>query len=134
LARHFEARLLELPEVERFVTRVDPQYARITATFPDSLNTSWIPVAIKEQMVAYSLGFGGAQVRVYGFGPSFYGGGSSPPNYSIQVLGYNYEKVREIAENLAQRLSRFSRIPEVDPNASGRYEQDKASELALRLD
>src|SRR5690606_208211 len=30
--------------------------------------------------------------------------------------------------------SRFPRIPEVDPNASGRYGQDKASELALRLD
>src|SRR5690606_39049813 len=31
-------------------------------------------------------------------------------------------------------LTRFSRIPEVDPNSSGRYQQDKASELVLRLD
>src|SRR5690606_5995446 len=68
LARHFETRLKAMPEVERFVSRVNPQYATIHATFPDSLALSWIPVAIKEQMVAYSLGFGGADVRVYGFG------------------------------------------------------------------
>ena len=54
LARHFENRLKAMPEVERFVTNVDPRYANITATFPDSIANSWIPVAIKEQMVAYS--------------------------------------------------------------------------------
>jgi HAE1 family hydrophobic/amphiphilic exporter-1 len=134
LARYFEARLKAMPEVERFVTNVSPQRATIRATFPDSIATSWIPVAIKEQMFAYSLGFGGVNVMVRGYGPSFYGGGSSPPNYRIQVLGYNYEKVREIAEDLSQRLRRFSRIQDVDPNASGTYTRDKASELVLRLD
>lgn len=134
LAVHFENRLKALPEVERFVTNVNPQFASITASFPDSLRYSWVPVAIKEQMVAYSLGFGGATVRVYGFGPSFYGGGSSPPNYRIQVLGYNFDTVREIAEDIAERLLRYSRIQEVDPNATGGFQQDRASELVLRLD
>jgi HAE1 family hydrophobic/amphiphilic exporter-1 len=135
LARHFEDRLKEMPEVDRFVTHVQPQYASLRVTFPDSIATSWVPVAIKEQLEAYSHEFGGAEVRVYGYGPSFYGGGSSPPNYSIQVLGYNYEKVREIAGGLAQRLLRNSRIQAVDPNATGRwYEQDRATELVLRID
>jgi HAE1 family hydrophobic/amphiphilic exporter-1 len=135
LARHFEERLREMPEVGRFVTRVQPQYAALRVTFPDSLSTTWVPVAIKEQLEAYSHEFGGAEVRVYGYGPSFYGGGVSPPNYSIQVLGYNYDKVREIAGGLAERLLRLSRIQNVDPNATGRwYEQDRASELVLRLD
>ncbi|MGH7720006.1 MAG: efflux RND transporter permease subunit, partial [Gemmatimonadaceae bacterium] len=94
-----------------------------------------IPPAIKEQLVAYSLEFGGAEVRVIGYGPSFYGGGSSPPNYSIKVLGYNYETVREIAEELGRRLQRFSRIRDVDTNASGRwYQHDRATELVLRVD
>ena len=134
LARHFESRLLAMPEVERFETNVQPERATIRATFPDSLSTSWVPVAIKEQMVSYSLGFGGADVRVYGFGPSFYGGGSSPPNYAIQVLGYNYERVREIADDLANRFLGYSRIPEVDPNAgSGFFQQDRASEVVLTM-
>ncbi|HET7038639.1 MAG TPA: efflux RND transporter permease subunit, partial [Gemmatimonadales bacterium] len=135
LARFFEVKLRQLPEVERFVTNVMPQYATIRVTFPDSLETTQIPPAIKEQMVAYSNQFGGAEVRVYGFGPSFYGGGSSPPNYSIKVLGYNYETVRDIAEDLGRRLRRFARIRDVDVNsAGGWYVRDKASEFILRLD
>ena len=135
LARFFEDKLKMVPEVERFQTNVWPQFAVMRVTFPDSLETTQIPVAIKEQMVAYSNLFGGAEVRVYGFGPSFYGGGASPPNYSIKVLGYNYEKVREIGEDLGRQLRRFSRIRDVDVNsAGGWYTRDKASEFVLDID
>ena len=135
LARFFEAKLREMPEIERFTTRVLPQFANITVTFPDSLEQTQVPAAIKEQMLAYSYQFGGAEVRVFGYGPSFYGGGSTPPNYSIKVLGYNYETVRQIADDLGRRLRRFSRIRDVDINsAGGWYTRDKASEFVLSLD
>ncbi|MEN8377030.1 MAG: efflux RND transporter permease subunit, partial [Gemmatimonadota bacterium] len=72
---------------------------------------------------------------VFGRGPAFYGGGSSPPNYSIKVLGYNYVTVREIAVDLGRRLERFSRIREVDTNASGQFfQRDRATEAVLALD
>ena len=132
LTRSFEARIASMPEVERYETQVMPQFANIRITFPDELETTQIPVAIKEQMVAYSYQFTGAEVRVYGFGPSFYGGGGSPPNYRLKVLGYNYLAVQQIAEQLAGRLERFSRIEDVDPNASNRwYERDKEFEYFL---
>ena len=135
LTRFFEDKLKQLPEIEQFVTQVSPQWANIRVTFPDSLETTLIPVAIKEQLLAYSYMFGGAEVRVYGYGPSFYGGGGGSPNYSIKVLGYNYEKVREIAEDLGRRLSRFSRVRDVDVNSSGMwYERDKASEFVMTID
>jgi HAE1 family hydrophobic/amphiphilic exporter-1 len=135
LARFFEDKLRMMPEVKRFTTQVYPQLAAITVTFPDSLENTQIPPAIKEQMVAYSYQFGGAEVRVYGYGPSFYGGGASPPNYSIKVLGYNYETVRAIAADIGERLKRFSRIRDVDVNsAGGWYTRDKATEFALALD
>ncbi|HEX7048689.1 MAG TPA: efflux RND transporter permease subunit [Longimicrobiales bacterium] len=135
LTRYFEAKLLALPEVEQFVTNVTPQSSHIRVTFPDSIERTAVPVAIKEQMVAYSHQFGGAEVRVYGYGPSFYGGGSSPPNYSIKILGYNYQTVEAIANDLAERLKGFSRIRDVDPNSSGQwYTRDKATELVLRVD
>ena len=134
LTRYFEERLKQMPEVDRFVTQVSPTNSSIRVTFPDSIEMTNIPVAIKEQLLAYSHQFGGMDVRVYGYGPSFYGGGSSPPNYSIQILGYNYEKVREIADDLGRRLERFSRIREVDTNSAGRYVRDKETELVLNLD
>lgn len=134
LTRSFEARIASMPEVKRYETQVMPQFANIRITFPEELETTQIPVAIKEQMVAYSYQFTGAEVRVYGFGPSFYGGGGSPPNYRLKVLGYNYLAVQEIADDLAGRLERFSRIEDVDPNASNRwYERDKEFEYFLNV-
>ncbi len=136
LARYFEQKLASMPEVGRFVTNVQPQYASIRVTFPDSLNLTQIPVVITEQMQAFAHQFGGADIWVRGYGlPFFGGGGSSPPNYSITVLGYNYEEVRQIADDLAVRLKRFSRIRDVDPNSSGRwFDRDKATELVLTVD
>ena len=135
LARHFEERLRAMPEVARFTSNVRPQAAHIRVSFPDSLQETGVPLAVKEQMEAYSHLFGGAEVRVYGYGPSFYGGGGSPPNYSIQVLGYNYLQVRDIAEDLGARLKRFSRIQDVDTNASGSwFTRDRATEIVLRID
>ncbi|MCJ7628420.1 MAG: efflux RND transporter permease subunit [Longimicrobiales bacterium] len=135
LALFFEERLAALPEVERYTTQVTGTYANIRVSFPEELENTAVPPAIKEQMVAYSLGFSGAEVRVYGFGPSFYGGGGSPPNYSIKILGYNYERVRDIAEDLGSRLQRMARIQDVDTNASGSYfDRDKATEFAVEID
>jgi HAE1 family hydrophobic/amphiphilic exporter-1 len=134
LVRSFEGRLTTIPEIERFTTYVLPEFARIHVTFPDSLENTYVPVAIKEQMVAYSYLFAGAEVRVYGFGPSFYGGGGAPPTYTIKLLGYNYEHLREIAEDLARRLGRFSRVREVDTNVSDWWWTDRAFEFYLSVD
>ena len=135
MVRFFEEKLARTPEVDRFVTRVQPQWANVRVTFPEEIEQTQIPVAIKEQMVSYSHLFGGVEVRVFGYGPSFYGGGVSPPNYSIKILGYNYEEVRRIAEDLGRRLQRFSRIRDVDVNSAGRwYQRDKASEFVLDID
>jgi HAE1 family hydrophobic/amphiphilic exporter-1 len=135
LVRYFEDRLKQMPEVERFTTNVYPQAAQMRVEFPDSLQETVIPVSIKEQLEAYSHQYGGAEMRVMGYGPSFYGGGGSPPNYSIQVLGYNYERVREIADDLGRRLQQFSRIQDVDTNSDGAwFQRDKATEVVLRVD
>jgi HAE1 family hydrophobic/amphiphilic exporter-1 len=94
-----------------------------------------MPPTIKEALQGEGLQFGGAEVRVYGYGPSFGGGMSAPPNYAIKILGYNYEKVRAIAEDIGARLQRFSRVKEVDTNSSGRTSfRDRATELVLSID
>jgi HAE1 family hydrophobic/amphiphilic exporter-1 len=135
LVRHFEARIAGLPDIARFVSRVRPGWGWIRITFPEDVERGDYPLYVQDELTAYSYLFGGTDVRVFGRGPSFYGGGSSPPNYSIKVLGYNYVTVREIAEDLGRRLERFSRIREVDTNASGSFfQRDKATEVVLALD
>jgi HAE1 family hydrophobic/amphiphilic exporter-1 len=134
LVRYFEDRLAAMPEPDQLVSSVTQTFGRIEVTFPDSLENTQVPVAIKEQMVAFSHSFTGAEVRVYGYGPSFYGGGGGAPNYGIQVLGYNYLQVRDIAEDLGTRLRRLSRIVDVDTNSSGSYyNRDRATEFVVRV-
>ncbi len=135
VVRRLEARLLTIPDVARFTSEVYPQSGRIRVEFPDSLQNTVVPITIKEHLEAYSQSFGGTKVRVIGFGPSFYGGGSAPPTYSIQVLGYNYEQVRRITAALADRLARFPRIQNVDANADAAwYSREKSVEVTLLID
>jgi hydrophobic/amphiphilic exporter-1 (mainly G- bacteria), HAE1 family len=135
LARRFEHLLHAMPEVARFTTRVYPQAAEIRVDFPDSLRSTAVPVAVKGRLEAYSRSLGGSEVQVAGFGPSFQRGGATPPNYSIRVLGYNYEEVRRIGEDLGERLRRFPRIRDVDTNASGQwFDRDRATEVVVGID
>jgi HAE1 family hydrophobic/amphiphilic exporter-1 len=135
LVAFFEDKLSRIDGVEQYTAQILPQFGYMEITFPDSLENTQVPVAIKEQMFAYSHSFTGAEVRVYGYGPSFYGGGSSPPNYAITVLGYNYEKVRDIAEDIGSRLSHLARVQDVDTNSgSNRFQREKASEYVVAID
>lgn len=135
LVRFFEEKLATVTEIEQFTSQVFPQFAAIMVTFPDSIENTMVPPAVKEQLLAYSHSFGGTQVRVYGYGPSFYGGGGSAPNYSIQVRGYNYETTRKIARDLKQRLERFSRVRDVNTNGGGHWWQnERAVEYAVVMD
>ena len=135
LVRSFEERLAAIPEVERFTSRVTGTYGQITVNFPDSLENTGIPMAIKEQMFSHSLGFTGAEVRVIGRGLGFYGGGGgASPNYSMKVLGYNYEQVREIAEDLGDRLARVPRVRTIDTNSAGRFVRERATEFMVEIE
>ena len=135
LARSFEQRLATLPEVERYETRVSPGWAFLRVGFPEELETTTVPLALREQMAAYGHALSGADVQVVGRGPGFYSRGAHPPDYSIEVFGHSYLTVKRIAESLAQRLGRMSRVRKVDPGASGRwYERDRTVEYAVRPD
>lgn len=138
LARFFEEKLRQFPEIERFTTNVRPISARIHITFPDSLANTAYPVMVKEVLAENAVQLGGASISVTGAGPAFstggFGGGSSP-NYSIKILGYNYERVREIAEDLGSRLSRFTRVHDIDTNGSGSmWSSQAASDIVVRID
>lgn len=135
LTRFFEERLAQMPEVERFTTNVQGTSSRTQVDFPEELEFTAVPLVIEERMRAYSLGFTGADVRVYGQGPAFYGGGgSAAPNYRITLLGYNYDRLAAIADDLGRRLERHSRIHEVNTNATGGWSRDRATEFVAAID
>jgi multidrug efflux pump subunit AcrB len=66
--------------------------------------------------------------------PSPPGGGGAAPNYRITLLGYNYERLAEIADDLGRRLEQNSRVREVDTNATAGFVRDRATEFAVTID
>jgi hydrophobic/amphiphilic exporter-1 (mainly G- bacteria), HAE1 family len=137
MARFFEERIPPLPGVGRYVTNVNAQSATLRVEFPDSIRYTTLPLIAEELLKGYAVQLGGAQISVRGFGQAFAAGGmgGAAPNYTIRILGFNYETVREIAEGMARRLSAFSRIEEVDPNSGGfGFTRDRATELVVEPD
>ncbi len=137
ISRFFENKLAQVDFVERFTARVNALDANIRVTFPDSIELTDAPVVLKEQLSEHAVAFGGTAISIMGFGPMFSGGGvggGGSPNYSIKVLGYNYERVRFIAEDIALRLKGFSRVREVDTNSATRsYSSERASQIVLQI-
>jgi HAE1 family hydrophobic/amphiphilic exporter-1 len=132
VARRIEARLGGIPAVDRYDTRVGPGYAWVQVAFPDSLATTSAPVAVKEELIALSRTIGGASVRVHGFGPGFQGAGGATPGYGLELRGHDYRELERVTEDLAERLERFPRIRDVDPDAAGHwFERERETELVL---
>lgn len=134
LTGYFEDRLALMPEVRDFVSRVYGTSSSTTVRFHEELEHTNVPVMIKDQLYAFSLGFTGAQVRVTGFGPSFYGGGGGAPQFRVQILGYNYEEVRDIAEDMGRRLATLPRVRDVNTNAQAGWRQrERISEFGVSV-
>jgi hydrophobic/amphiphilic exporter-1 (mainly G- bacteria), HAE1 family len=136
LAGYFEARLKQIAEVEEFRTRVSAAQANITVYFPEELEGTAAPEYLVEELSAIGAGFAGPSFNVSGAGRSFQSGGGgigSAGNYTIRVFGYNYERVRQIADDIALRLSNVSRVVEVDPNAGSGFARDRDLELIVRV-
>jgi hydrophobic/amphiphilic exporter-1 (mainly G- bacteria), HAE1 family len=133
--REFEDRVGRMPEVDHFMSRVQGTSGSLMVYFPEELEFTAVPLIIEEQLRAFALGFSGVTIRVLGMGPAFgTGGGGTAPNYRITLLGYNYERLAEIAEDLGARLERNARIEEVDTNATAGFTRDQASEFVARID
>ncbi len=136
LAKYFEERLARMPELEKYTTNVSETRASIRVDFPVELEFTAVPLVIEEQLRAHSVTFTGANVQVLGQGPSFgSGGGGTAPNYTITFLGYNYDRLAEIAEDFGRRIGQHARVHEVDTNASaGFFVRDRATEFVAVID
>lgn len=135
VARFFEEKLKGEKGISSFSTQVSRESAFLKISFPDSLQFTAIPLIIKEKMTAAATQLAGLTISVSGFGPGFYsGGGGSSAQFRLKLLGYNYNRVKEYAEHVGNKLKRYSRVRDVDVSSSDWGWRDKRSELMLALD
>jgi HAE1 family hydrophobic/amphiphilic exporter-1 len=138
LARYFDTHLRNIPEVEEWTTQVSAQNVSILVSFPDSLEYTYAPHMVFEDLSMVGNTFSGPAFSVSAQGKSFSTGGgmSSMGGQRIQIFGYNFEKVREIAEGLANVLRVQARVLNVDPNGGGMAGMftGRATEIVVEFD
>jgi len=121
------------PGVKKITTRVQSDYAVVRVDIDDSTALTSFPFELKNDLVVFAAQTGGASISVGGFGPGYYSGGESSPSFYVKVLGYNYPKVKEIAETFRESIEKNPRIAEVDIDRSwGRWNRN--FELTITLD
>ncbi len=112
-------------KVDKYVTNIyNNEYGNITITFPEESAQSSFPYVLKAHLMSLMSNLGGATVGVFGFGPGFSTGSSQLPSYNIKILGYNYEKVKDIAEQIRQKLILNRRVANVDVDRSFMYSEN----------
>lgn len=109
-----EQYLLQFSEISTFRTEMTSREASITVYFKKEHQRSSFPYILKSDVIGKAVEIGGAYWNVMGFGDPFsntvYEGTG---RYYIQILGYNYDKLYTLAEELKSRLMLQPRNTEV---------------------
>ncbi len=110
--------------------------AQMQVVFTRSGGYTATPLAMQEELTQRAVLIGGAQVSVFGDGPGFSSGGSggSFASFRIRVMGYSYDGVARIADDLKSRLERITRVRDVRITSGGYFSGDRGSQVTLEPD
>ncbi len=129
LVEDFESEILKYKDnIENLTANVySEQNALIQITFLKQRSNSTFPYLLKNYLTAYAVGLGGLEVAIYGFGPGFYsGGGGATVSFVVELRGFNYQRLKDLADNFKQLISKNPRIDnvDIDRSFSGAYDED----------
>ena len=135
----FEKIALAKPYDKEITTRIlaNWRYAEMRITFPKEIEFSAYPLQLKQELTGLATNLAGIGVYIAGFDqePYWYNPDTgSFLAYSIQIKGYNYERLLVVANELKKSLLNHRRIKEVEIDTSNRYRGGKEKYFAFRLD
>lgn len=138
LVKSFETEILIYKDkIESVTSNVyDEQNAVIQINFPKGQFTTAFPYQLKNYLTAYAVTLGGLDVGVYGFGPGFFSGsGGSMVSFVIELRGFNYNKLIELANELKSIIIKNPRIDNVDIDRSFySFSDDNVYEIYAKFD
>lgn len=114
---------------------IDEESATLRIEFTPEQSNSAFPYMLKNYVTAYATRLGGVDSYVYGFGPGFSNaGGGSSSMFNVEVKGFNFEKVRSIAESFRDIIKRNPRVDNVDIDKSMSYWSPETYEIVGKID
>lgn len=106
--------LNQFKEVKLFQTSISSRNASINVYFNEQYQRTAFPYNLKGEIIEKAVDLGGAEWSVYGFGDAFSNGiFESVGNYSIRILGYNYDRLISLAEVFKDSLAQNPRIKQI---------------------
>ena len=114
--RAFEDKVLAQDHEKEMNVRVFAERAEAVIGFPPEVERSYVPYALKEELIQLATQFAGIDVSVQGFDPQYYSSSMGAGTYyssRIKFFGYNLKKLKEITADLEKTLRRNPRIKEV---------------------
>lgn len=121
--RAFEDKIVAQPYEKECQVNIFPESARAQIGFPPDVERSYVPYALKEELIQLATQFAGLNVSVSGFDPQYYSSSMAAGTYyssRIKFFGYSLKKLKEITGDLEKTLRRNPRIKEVR-TVSDRY-------------
>ncbi|HEY0931332.1 MAG TPA: efflux RND transporter permease subunit [Gemmatimonas sp.] len=135
--RDFETIATSAPEVEQVRSESrTPISASMRVLFTRAGGWTSAPLIMQEQLTQRAVLVGGANISVIGEGPAFSsgGGGGSFSNFRIQVRGFAYDGVSEVANDLKARLERIPRVRDVRITSGGWGRIEQSFQVTLEPD
>ncbi|HYW33134.1 MAG TPA: efflux RND transporter permease subunit [Gemmatimonas sp.] len=135
--REFERIVRNRPEIEQVRTQSAGTSAQMFVMFTRAGGTTSAPLEVQEKLTQRAVLIGGASVSVQGDGPGFSsgGGGGSFSTFRMRVMGYSYDGVGAIADDLKTRLEAITRVRDVRITSGGYYGgNDRGSQVTLDPD
>jgi len=100
---------------------------------------SEVPYKMRERLVSIATNLAGVNIAIFGFDPQGYYSTSTSFTflpYSIQIKGYNFERLLQICNELKSTLLKNRRIPEIEVATSSGWSfgRQKFYQLTLKKD
>lgn len=103
------------------VTRIDGTNASMLTRFSEESALTALPQEMLGRMMNLATHFGGIAIGVYSRGTGFSTGRGGAIQLDLQMVGYNYDDLRDHAERVARQLERNRRVREVETTNSTRW-------------
>lgn len=131
LLEHF---LVQFDEIERFETRVESWGAQVVVNFKDEFKETSFPYILENKVIGKIISIGGADWSTSGVSERGFSNSLNLQYRSqhIQIVGYNYDRLYRIAEDMADVLRRNNRVMDLVIETPGHENQE--DEFYMRYD
>ncbi len=132
----FEAALAPyMEQIEKVAVNYSSKSALMEVVLAEDADRLTFPKKVYAALAGHAANVGGVGISVSGFGFQHYQSLLSDfAQFSLKAKGSDYLKLREIAEQFADKLAQNKRIRDVDIDAVARYSTDEPYEMIGRLD